>query len=245
MTGLVKRLSEWPHTVRARYALRASHPFAAAMVLLAPRRTTLHLSRPQIVHVSLHLGAAAPSNAQTTFVHTTTSASGLREIVRESTRISDAPRLLPNSLTSTSRATAQREIVPEAGSHGSIHETAPQPDTTSTSIRNITLIHGIERRHRRIMLTTEIAHTLHRRLLDSSVRVEKPVNDALRMVEALPHRTTAAAAATVDQEHPAERSKRPSLLAAQPEFDLDSVTTQVIQQLDHRLIAYRERMGRL
>jgi len=245
MTGLVKRLSEWPHAVRARYSLRARRPLATAMVLLAQRRAPLHLSRPQIVRVSFHLGAAAPSNAQTTLVHMTTSANGPREIVRESTRTSEALCLLPLPLASTSPATAQRDIIPEAGSHGLMHEAAPGSDTTSTSVRNITMMHGIEHRRNRITLTTEMAHVLRHRLLDSSVRVEKPVNDALRMVEAMPHRTTAATTAISDQEHPAQRSKGPSFLAPQPEFDLDSVTTQVIHQLDHRLIAYRERMGRL
>jgi len=62
-------------------------------------------------------------------------------------------------------------------------------------------------------------------------------------------RTLAKPASAARHEMPldalAHRSPQPYPPPAPPQLNIESLTTQVIQQIDRRLVAYRERMGRI
>jgi hypothetical protein len=83
------------------------------------------------------------------------------------------------------------------------------------------------------------------RLKARATRVDLPVRT--RTIPLAPPPAVAAAARRVPDEPVAASAARPAWTPSvpAPAIDVDALTSHVMQQLDRRLVAYRERMGRV
>lgn len=125
-------------------------------------------------------------------------------------------------------------------------------------------LHDLVRHWALMPARTANASELRARLRERSGRRESAPPDAPKLVAARPRTVvesshspersstqSVAARAAVPPAQPADAVKRASpqpgqpITAASMPLNIDSLTSQVIQQLDRRLVAYRERMGRV
>ncbi len=116
-------------------------------------------------------------------------------------------------------------------------------------VERLTPIHQLVRRWQTTSLVTSQARDVPARLRRRATRQELPVPDRLNVLAGRDRRHGEPAPA---QRPDAEalpqgsrsRSDAAPLVPAAPPINVEALTSQVIQQLDRRLIAYRERMGR-
>jgi hypothetical protein len=85
------------------------------------------------------------------------------------------------------------------------------------------------------------------RLRRQAARQEVPVPATITaLARILPRASTAASSREPVVHEQASATRSPWMPAASPPaISVDALTSQVIQQLDRRLVAYRERMGRV
>lgn len=215
------------------------------MVLTARRaHTTRSALRPLSVHLAwnvspeVHAVAYTPSKTRVPGI-----ASG-REIVRERVRARAAGAMFAPGIPSG--AVLNREVVSEAGTHSVGAESArPRPATFRALLQKRIETDVLEYRYRRIALTTDLGRILQQRVHERFDRVDNPSIEQPRMVEVVAKRYPAADTTPAQSEAVTTEFDRAARAPRQAEIDLDSVTRHVIHQLDDRLVAYRERMGRI
>jgi hypothetical protein len=111
-------------------------------------------------------------------------------------------------------------------------------------------IHELVRRWQNHTRPAIQPHAIPQQLRRGATREQLPVADNVRFLSAPARAHTdaatvrrAEAAMTAPESH--ARVDASAFAAAAPQINVDALTSQVIQQIDRRLIAYRERMGRV
>ena len=112
--------------------------------------------------------------------------------------------------------------------------------------RYVVHLHDLVRQWRQLPAERVRALELVTRLRAGSVRQELPVPERAGVVARLRPQAAETQSATMAKalspSVPIERMPSPAAIVP---VNVETLTTQVIQQLDRRLIAYRERMGRV
>jgi len=244
MTGWTRSWRHWPQALRARYALAVTRPAGVGMALLN-RREPLVRIRPQVtIQASWNVTATLQRIEQSHPRHAAMQLRETREVGREviSTLHTPAPARPGEN---GPQQTPLREVVREVGSAPMPNEPPVRSISTLSVLHRHSTIDEQSQRRRRLTLTTDVARSLRERLRVSAARVETPRLEPVRLVEAMPAPRPSAAVATRETDTPSRVTQRTPVLPQQPQLDVDSITNHVIQQLDHRLIAFRERMGRV
>jgi hypothetical protein len=116
--------------------------------------------------------------------------------------------------------------------------------------RRFEQIHQLVRTWSQATESITFSKELPNRLRERAVRRERPIQDAPKLVAAVPQ-TPNPSPTFESVPNSGSFTTRPSVPLAPQTFapaapiNVDAITTQVIQQLDRRLVAYRERMGRV
>jgi hypothetical protein len=237
--------------MRARHARIARRHLASSMTLARPRAArvvshTFH-SHPSVsVHVTMP-GQTPPGAPRESSRHTVR-----REVVyRERLRLASAPHDSKMSRVDVKRI--ERADPPAPAAPQAL--TAPPPRWEARMLRPA-IAQAVLQRTRNVEETVRhlrLATAAARNAADAARRV---VRQASRMEERpapqpMQLRTTVTAAPAIRGEAPEEHipghaqpAAAPPAAATAPAINIDTLTTQVMDQIDRRVVAWRERMGR-
>lgn len=242
----MNRWRGWAQLLRRRHGRLEQRRTAGRMVLLHGAGSLTHVcatTRRTHVHVHARLGVTCALSLNVAGRHTTT-------VIRSSVGVLTPPETVhvgsavPSSATpSPERAAAHVPYTSAKFVHAfqvrSVHEVVA---------RRVASICELVSRWRHVSSIGSHARELPVAMRQRAVRQELPVPDrttvlARRRIGAtvVPYEPDAAPQAEVSGPRPHWAASQPAASA----INVEAITSHVIQQLDRRLIAYRERMGRV
>ncbi|MDX2152658.1 MAG: hypothetical protein SFV54_18095 [Bryobacteraceae bacterium] len=232
----------WAGELRARYARGARRVSPATMTLALERPPAATLLQPVCVRVSF---ASRHAHYAPTLSFPGVPA---RELVRETHTdsrhtVRERPATPPSAPAPMTLAAVREEITRLSR----FAEIVTERVTTRHAPSTATLIQPILESHSRLLLSAPAAGDATRRIVERARRAEVPPPPTPRTL------VTPPAPARTPDEHRANDTRqlsapRPTPAPfAQPEqtLPLDSIAQYVMQQMDRKLIAHRERMGRI
>jgi hypothetical protein len=242
----VNRWQTWAQQLRRRHGRRDELHASAAMVIASRPGSLVQIrcAAPRtIVHLHTHLRVShvpAPrllgprfDDARSAIVLTARASSGTAHLAEHPDVRRDAAAAAPADRLATSAFLTVAQVRER------------QITTEHRSDRHVVSLHDLVRQWQQLPAERVRALELITRVRVGTARQEFPVPERAGVVARLrppvaeiQHR---AAPPAFSSSLPNERMPSPAAIAP---VSVEALTTQVIQQLDRRLIAYRERMGR-
>lgn len=240
----MKRWTSWAQQFRSRYGRREWRSAAGSMVFLrrhAPVSQSFLVSSPRI-------GVTLQVRAGVTLAHSpivplaaSRPAPSISTTLRQTVVHNASPQIATAQLPPTQPA-------PAAVIHRRTVMFAPRPQAVAIQRQATpqrTDLPALVTAWRAKPAPTQAAIELPAILKRRVIRTEQSVQEPARI---LPAPAAKAAAQSNNTQAPAQHTPAmppPPAMQTAPAFNVDALTSQVIQQIDRRLIAYRERMGRV
>jgi hypothetical protein len=234
----------WSRRQRSRFTARAAAPFGAAMTLLARRFASATILQPVSIRVGWNWRssiAGAPARPLQAAVPRMVS----RHTVRERIVIGGAPRLAMEApRQDRGHVASQNHVAVRLHTASRLHTLLRTAALEHATRRTSEHVH-VSETHRRF-LTAEPLRAAAPRLREAFSRREEggsqtapmwTASKAERTQEAAPRRAA-----------PETRIVERAVPAAAPPpapINVDWIASQVMEQMDRRLVAYRERLGRI